>query len=239
MLRYADILYQYEDLSSLQSDPSVKIHGALMHSITKKIADKMHSSLYHPFSLYCVPTQQGEMLLRISSLNDEAGILIDKLKSLKKIKIYGGSEIVQTNVSESHPIQSENLAGCINGDKLSLNFLTPATVRSVGKYQNPPTPEKYFYSAICKLNCFENLSVSNEEFIKAWNECRIINYSLESCVHYITGYKYYGMCGSYSVKLPEKREQSDLLKKIFQYSVYSGVGGKTTQGMGGFVVTVF
>ena len=52
----------------------------------------------------------------------------------------------------------------------------------------------------------------------------------------ISGNIFHGMTGYVDYRFPKDPEQSRLLKTVFAYATYCGVGGKTGMGMGGFVL---
>ncbi len=44
------------------------------------------------------------------------------------------------------------------------------------------------------------------------------------------------MIGEIHLEIPKNKEKFDILYKVFTYAMYSGVGGKTALGMGGFAI---
>ena len=237
MLYCADLSYQYSAFSAMQSDPAVKIHGALMHHISPVLSQRLHQPEYHPFSLYCLPTASDEFLLRTSVLTDSAAEIIDALCAMKQITLYGSPIPIRLlNVRTYAPVRYLDAADALSADTLSLSFLTPAVYRSGGKFHNPPLPEKYFYSVLCKLNAFEWLHLRYEDFLQVWEACDVLHYVLESTSHAVTGMEIPGMCGHMTIRIPKNHPHSSLLRTVLAYASYSGLGAKTSLGMGGFTV---
>ena len=237
MLYRADILYKYCELHALQSDPAVKIHGALMNNISSELSEYLHKPDYHPFSIYCVPTDNDEFFLRISALTDQTSEIIDALCNMKRITLFGSfSPIFQENIQLYKPVHYTDISNALSSDTLTLSFLTPAVYRSKGRFRNPPAPEKYFYSVICKLNAFENLDIDYNAFLEAWEKCEILDFMLESGSHAITGKSITGMLGRMTISIPKNHPDPALIKTILSYAAYSGLGAKTALGMGGFTV---
>ena len=238
MLYRADFLYDCADFYSLQSDPAVKLHGALMNHVPQKIAEDMHKSNYHPFSLYCQPTIQKSMVARFSVLTDAAAELLDYFSELQTVMLFGMQKPVHLlGQTEAVPITLAEAAERLACDTVELCFLTPAMVRKHGRDFAPPSPEAYFTSVMKKLEVFEGIVVTQAEFRAAWEACLPIDYRLELERHRITGYEKSGMVGTLRMRLPQDKAQAELIRTLLAYAEYSGIGGKTTQGMGALTVT--
>ncbi|MBQ8515586.1 MAG: CRISPR system precrRNA processing endoribonuclease RAMP protein Cas6 [Ruminococcus sp.] len=238
MLYRAELSYKYTDLSALQSDPAVKIHGFLMDKIAPDLAEWLHQPQYHPYALSCLHEKEGVLRLRISALTDRACGLIDTLCGLEQISLCGCPRPIQlTHVTVNKPIQYPEAARCLSANKLRLTFETPAMYRSKGRFRNPPMPEKYFYSVLCKINTFEGLNLRWEDFLEGWDCCEVLDYSLSGHTHFLTGMAIPGMTGTMLLRIPQKNPHGDLLRTLLSYAVYSGLGAKTALGMGGFSIT--
>lgn len=237
MLYRADFLYDCADFYSLQSDPAVKLHGVLMRQIAPKQAEALHRSQYHPFSLYCRPTVQKSLIARLSVLAEETVGLLDSLEAQKSLTLYGLEQTVHlVSVKKEAPCTLQEAAERIRGELVELSFLTPASYRKDGRDLTPPSPEGYFTSVVRKLREFEGIDILQSEFQAAWQACVPISYRLELARHRITGYEKKGMVGEMVLRLPRNAEQAELMRTVLAYAEYSGIGGKTGQGMGGLLV---
>jgi CRISPR-associated endoribonuclease Cas6 len=237
MLNQTDIYTSDGDISDIKSDITVKIHGAVMTLIKAEYAEKLHKQEYHPFSIFTLP-RQGGYLIRISSLNTEAEQLASVLCKEKKLTIFGMSEPLEiVGYDKSSPVRAEMLEEYVTQNICRLNFVTPAVIKTGGKPCCKPDIAKYFYSVILKYNAFEKNQLSFNDFQNAFDSADFGSFSLQSVFYNVSGNNYPGMTGFCDVKLPKNRDQADLLKKVFAYATYSGVGGKTALGMGGFILT--
>lgn len=236
MLYQTDIYTAPADISDVKSDISVKIHGAVMNAIPKDYAAKMHEKGYHPFSVFTVDTGSG-LLIRVSILCDEAKVISDALCSLSSIKVFGASEPIKiTRYEYAEPINAADAEKYINERSCTLEFVTPAMIKTKGKPSAAPDICGYFRSVVNKYNTFENDTIAFDEFQETFGNAGLGSYHLESTSYNVSGNIFPGMIGSCKLYFPKDKRQNILLRRMIAYATYSGVGGKTGQGMGGLVV---
>jgi len=120
MLNQIDLYVECKDTSSLYSDIAIKIHGFIMKIIDTNYAEKLHKQELNPFSLFAFPIQDG-FIIRVSTLNDEAFQIIEALKGMSEIRIYGISEPVLVKKVENYPpVSLEYLANYATKRKYKL-----------------------------------------------------------------------------------------------------------------------
>lgn len=109
---------------------------------------------------------------------------------------------------------------------------------------------KVIPEALCKLDSikifganepirlvnFENADLTFDEFKEAFDNADIAEYHLESTKYNVSGNIFPGMIGSCKLYFPKDKRRNTILRRIIAYASYSGVGGKTGQGMGGLVI---
>lgn len=236
MLYQTDIYTTSADSSELYSDLSVKIHGAAMKAIPTEYAGKMHSMSYHPFSIFSIRHENG-FIIRVSALTDEASVIPDTLARLDELKIYGLKQPLKiVDVNRAEPIHAEHAGNYISENGCKLTFVTPAMIKTGGIPSAKPDICSYFYSVILKLNEYEAQELSYEDFQAAINAAQFGNYQLSSSSFNAGGHRFPGMTGYCELIFPGDKKKNQLLRKVIAYSTYSGIGGKTGQGMGGVTV---
>lgn len=236
MLYQTDIYTAAANTGNVFSDIAVKIHGAAMKAIPKEYAARMHEQVYHPFSIFTVPVED-RFVIRVSALCDEARMIPDMLSTKKSIDIYGMSEPLEfTEVSGSEPISARDAGNYISEKGCRITFVTPAGIKTNGKFSAPPDLPAYFYSTICKYNAFETDSISFDDFKEAFSKSSIGEYCLESVKYNVSGHILPGMTGFFDIRFPENIRYNSILRKVIAYASYSGTGGKTSMGMGGIIV---
>lgn len=237
MLYRAEIVYHYAGNTSLDSDLAIKIHGAVMHFIPSAIAKKLHLPQYHSLAMYCLSDNVGNVTLYISALDAESSSVIAKLITLPSIQIYGSTvPLIQVKTKVKPASSLDALTKVLRNREVKLIFATPTVYKTAGKYTAPPSPEKYFYSVIQKMNQFSGIAYAYENFLQDWAQCRIKEYELHTKAYPVTGYIYTGMTGNMTLVLPKEETAAQRMKEVLCYAVYSGLGSKTAQGMGGFQI---
>ena len=88
MLYQTDFYTEKMDYSKMLSDVSVKLHGIVMSEISSDLAEKMHISGYHPFSVFAVP-YGDELIIRVSTLNDDVDEVRQVFEKRVEFKIFG------------------------------------------------------------------------------------------------------------------------------------------------------
>lgn len=118
----------------------------------------------------------------------------------------------------------------------TLNFITPAMIKSKGRATAVPDICSYFQSVVNKYNTFENAPISFDEFKEAFYNSFLDSYELKSTKYNVSENVFPGMTGICKIIFPIDKRQNLILRRMIVYATYSGIGGKTGQGMGGLVI---
>ncbi len=235
MLKQYDFAFDSKGIENVYSEIAVKIHGLLMHAIPDADAKNMHKDKYHPFSLFCIPSEDGKKVItRISSLNESGNVIVDTASKLDKIKITGMGEVKITKKGSVLESELSELVAGMKWRKYRLEFLTPSVFKVGGKETSLPDVTMHFLSVIRRMNEFEGENIDFDEFRKAFYKCRLGAWDFRSFDYNITGVRSPGMVGSVEINLPDEENLQLMLKKVFVYASFSGTGGRTGMGMGGF-----
>lgn len=239
MLNRLDLYAYFSGSDELLSEPAVKIHGAMMNTISFDYASKLHISEYHPYSVYVTP-YGGGYIIRVSALNEEASEIISAMGGLSEIKLYGAAEPMLITDKKPYDAVSADEAGkLLTGKGCRITFVTPAMIKTGGKPTAKPDIPAYFQSVIKKYNAFENADVSYNDFLEAFGNSVMDSYELRSEKYNVSGHIFPGMTGYCDIIFPKDKKRAALLKQVIAYGTYSGVGGKTGMGMGGITVVCF
>lgn len=93
----------------------------------------------------------------------------------------------------------------------------------------------HFLSVIRRMNEFEGTAIDFDAFRKALYCCRFGEWELRQFRYNISGIQIPGMTGFVDMELPDD-ENGEFLRRIFVYASFSGTGGRTGMGMGGFAI---
>ncbi|MGQ9677216.1 MAG: CRISPR-associated endoribonuclease Cas6 [Chloroflexota bacterium] len=119
--------------------------------------------------------------------------------------------------------------------RLAIRFLTPTTFRSAGKRNvNWPSPSLVFGSLLSRWNEFSPLPMPERLREVAAKDILMARYDIETRVMDFGSYKEIGFVGEVEYECPAEvdEETCQLLSALADFALYSGVGAKTTMGMG-------
>ncbi|MCR4646758.1 MAG: CRISPR system precrRNA processing endoribonuclease RAMP protein Cas6 [Oscillospiraceae bacterium] len=234
MLRQYAFSFTIPDLEAVRSEVAVKLHGCLLHNVTSADAERFHQTGSHPFSLYCVPDADGHTITaRISSLCEAGDVMIEAAMRLRTFPIPGVGRFPVTP-GEQMQTTLPALLETVQGRRFRMLFLTPSGFKRAGKETGFPDLPMHFHSVLRRMEQFENETISMEDFRAAFGKCRFGSWELREYPYHISGLTIPGMAGYADVTLPEEPAAADLLRKVMLYAAFSGTGGRTGMGMGGF-----
>lgn len=234
MLKQYDFAFRCTNLSELQSDPGVKLQGQLMHEIPTETAQEMHEKTYHPYSLYCVKTNENTVVTRISALTEEGDVLLTAAQKMKTVNLagVGQGEILRRGEIQTFDVQK--IAESLTGKKFRMLFLTPSSFKSGGRETGMPDISMHFVSVLRKMRQFEQKDVNLQAFREMLYQCRFSEWNLTQEKFRFRERNISGMTGYVDIELPPHTETAQQIKEIFVYASFCGTGGKTGMGMGGF-----
>ena len=233
MLKQYDFSFPLPDPALVRSEFAVKLHGALMHSISGEDAGRLHERKMHPFSLYCIPGEGGQTVLaRISTLGREGEPLLRAAQEMRTFFIPGVGKLPVTPGSTMET-ELTDIAAQLRGERFRLMFLTPSCFKSGGRETGLPDITMHFHSVLRRMEAFEGEHIETDDFRRAFCRCRFGDWTLEQVRYNISGLMLSGMTGYADVTLPGGAE-SELLQRVFAYAAFSGTGARTGMGMGGF-----
>lgn len=151
------------------------------------------------------------------------------LRLSRVVTVPGGAESVSCSSFRAL------LAGAEPQRRLALGFLTPTTFRSAGKRNvNLPVPGLVFGSLLSRWNEFSPLPLPERLREVAANDVLIARYDIETRVMDFGSYKEIGFVGEAEYESPPELDDETcrLLSALADFALYSGVGAKTTMGMG-------
>jgi CRISPR-associated endoribonuclease Cas6 len=233
MLHQLDIYLKNSDISGLYSDLGIKLHGFIMSKIDPRYANLLHTQEPRLFSLFVYDSGNG-FVCRISTLNDEAAQILDVLENQDEIVVYTGRKPTMLQVestARATPINTADIPTILSQNHYTLDIVTPATRKTSGRYSNPPDLSKYFTSVVNKLAAYENISIEHSELEQIFASVKINRYMYESRDFMLSNKKIPAMTGSVDITV-----KSEPAKLLLGYATYSGIGAKTSLGMGGFLI---
>ena len=253
----ASFVFDFRGLQEVHPLPLVTraIHAYVLGIVNDhdpKLAEYLHGENgSHSFSVSCLPNtrHRNGVSLRIASLDDDLSRILRLLTpqsvpslGLKGVTFnlagitYPEDDDRSTGSTSYHELYNDGIARARKGQaELGLRFVTPTSFRMAGSRLNMPLPwpRLVFQSLANKWNKFSPIAVDVnwEVFDK---HVSIARHRLRTQMIDFGRYRQVGFLGE-CCYIVDQQSGKDLLQKIHtlaEFAVYSGVGAKTTMGMG-------
>lgn len=235
MLKQYDFTMKIPKIEKVYSEIAVKVHGALMYCIPQQDAERLHEQKYHAFSIYCIPADNyNTVQTRISSLHESCDVMPEMASKLNFLIIKGAGKAEIIQKSELFSTSLDELVQRTKGRRYRLLFLTPSVFKTAGKETGFPDVTMHFLSVIRRMNEFEGEQLDFDVFRRAFYRCQFGEWQFRQYDYNVSGIHLPGLTGHADIVLPSDAGEQEMLKKIFLYASFSGTGGRTGMGMGGF-----
>jgi len=222
-------------------------HGYLMEIVLPSLAQKLHRQGLKPYSQHLEQSADGNWLWQINSLTNEAweGICLPLLDpEIDKIVIRDKNWVLKIIQKEAASLITYNelvkmfyLEG--GGSRQQrVKFLTPASFKSDGLYVNLPQLNLIYQSLSNRFDAFAGEFATNdpdalEHIVR---HTLISNYKLKSAVFALEGVYIPSFVGEMNLKIKGPEMLANLANLLLYFGNWSGVGIKSSLGMGALKV---
>lgn len=220
---------------------SSNMQGILMEQIDTAYAQELHNQGLKPYSQYIQIGEQKEWVIKtvtreayqriilplldegFSQCTVEKKDLRIKIKE-KKLKIQKKQELLDEFYSDA----------CSR--YLNLEFLTPASFKSNGRYVIFPDIRLLYQSLMNKYSAASpDMEMHDAQTLEQLTDnSTLVHYKLRSTLFPIEGIKIPSFKGELSIKITGSKTMAKYARLLARFGEYSGVGIKTAMGMGGF-----
>ena len=214
-------------------------HGVLMEQLPEDYANQLHISQLHPYVQH-LEYRDGEWYWIVCALNKKAVqiILRDTLANLEQIKIKKRDLEVHIVAKKYSEISYKELMDQFYNEDcssyISVHFLAPTAFRSHGKYIFYPDIRCIFQSLMNKYDAAveQETMVDKDTLEQLCENTEIIRYDLKSVSFSMEGVKIPSFIGKITIKMRGSQTMTNFANMLFRFGEYSGVGIKTSLGMG-------
>ncbi|MDE7325625.1 MAG: CRISPR-associated endoribonuclease Cas6 [Lachnospiraceae bacterium] len=232
------------DSAELGYFQSSNLQGVLMEQIDGCYAQKLHEQGIKPYSQYITGTDKKEW--RVKTLTTEAyeQIMFPLLdSSFEEFYIEKKQIHVRICKKEINTISYQELldefysAPCSR--YLNLEFLTPTSFKSAGRYIIMPDMHYIYQSLMNKYSAVSvDMDMYDEETLhQLTSSSMITQYRLRSVSFPLEGIKIPSFKGEMRVKLNGTDTMAKYVRLLARFGEYAGVGIKTAIGMGGMKIS--
>lgn len=230
------------DIRSLGLDAlSAGLHGAMMQSIDSRYVAYLHSQSFNPCSqAILLDRRKPQLVWRISTLTNVAyEEMLKPLLDLDSIYVRNAATNFALKDPQVETLDLAMLSSLIydsHPQKIKLDFLTPTSFRSGGNYVFAPTVRLIFQNLLMRYGYIyegdKEPDTDTINFIEA--QTRISSYKLRSV--YVSpsgkGAKIPAFMGSITVDTRGPQLLRGMIHMLLSFGEYSGIGIKTSMGMG-------
>lgn len=214
------------------------LHGVIMESIDTEYAEFLHNQSFNPYSQYVTRGNQSLIWSLRALTNTAAQQVLEPIGQLQKFKLkkLGLTAHVQSQVKKT--IALSELTNLIHGskqDRFKLTFLTPTSFKSKGVYQMLPSLHLIYQNLIQHYShVYDGEKEADPETVDYLaSSTKILSYALSSKNYLVGAQKIPGFLGSMTIEVKGSQPLIGFAHMLFRFAEFSGVGIKTSLGMGG------
>lgn len=208
-----------------------RLYSYLLSRIDKDYGDHLHRQEILAVSQY-LDIKNG--MWNISFFDDEAYERFIPIINERKYDLEncGTARAVSVETHYSEPVVGLGAAN----NKIRIAFGSPTAFKSNGQYMNYPTAEHIVRSAVRKWRlCGENL-MDDETLQYLADNIQITDYRLRSTLFKLKKAAIPAFMGEVTLKSQLDNTYNRVLNSVMEFAQYSGIGIKTTLGMGGTTI---
>ena len=240
MLTQYRLTLRPEGLSQPRQELAYRLYALLLAQAPAGFAASAHEDAVTPVSQFLTLRDPGRLLWTVNLLGERSeAALSELLDALELLELARGGRVLVTERSRNSIPDVDTLFALAEQSSglHRLAFRTPTAFRSRGEYLNLPTTRLVLQSLIRKWNgsvteCpIEDEDGEGLDALAAGIRCR--SFRLHDRAYHLKGSTIPGFVGELVLENRLEGFHRQLADVLFLFSVYAGVGIKTTLGMGG------
>lgn len=243
MLTTIEVEFKKNDDIKLNLNAGSLMHGALMEMINPEYAEYLHQNGLHPYSQFIYKDRERQCYVwKISTLDKDAKKeIIDKVKCCESVYLkHNDTNLTVDKINLVKTISYKDLANEYMtkneaAKKFVVKFITPATFKSQGIYVNFPHIHNIYSNLLSRWNAFsKEVSLQDKETQNHLiNYTSMAGYKLRSTKYQMESVKINSFLGEVCLMVKGPLTLVSIANLLFAYSEFSGIGAKTSLGMGG------
>lgn len=198
-----------------------------------------------PYTHY-IKKDNDKLYWIINTLTEEAkeNIIIPIMKNMpnmvydkqNKIEILIKDKVLE--ITTYNNLISRNYLVKEQHNYITIKFNSPTSFSSQGSYKILPDIDLIYKSIVQKYNSFsQNYEINDDEVLNYIIEnTSIIDYNLRSTRFSMNEFRIPSFIGSIRLRIKGTEASKNLIHLLLDFSTYSGIGIKTSLGMGGIEI---
>ncbi|SJZ77250.1 CRISPR-associated protein, Cas6 family [Pilibacter termitis] len=241
MKRFTFILENEKKKKLYPRDLAPKLQGVLMQNLPSEVAESLHQREINPYSTW-VSRIDEEYKWEINVIDDKLAQRIETIffdNDFKEIVLRSYGDLVM-NIKEKkkevHNIEklSRNFYEKEAPSKFSISFLSPTSFKSQGEYVFFPDIRLLIQSAMRKYQALnENDKEVDEHLLQELeSRARVTSYRTKSQYFKVHQSSIPAFEGEVTISVNGNQTLKNYIFMLFSFAEYSGVGIKSSMGMG-------
>lgn len=236
------------DINNINDDKAAqnKIFNSIIKNYsTQNYIDFLGENKLKPYTHY-IKKDEDIIYWVINTLNEEAkqNIILPIMKSLPN-EIYDEKNEINILIKDKYleMVTYENLIArnyLINEQHnyITIRFNSPTSFKSQGNYKIIPEIDLMYKSIIQKYNEFSTDYEINDQDVLNFiiENTNIIDYNLKSVRFNMNNFRIPSFIGNIRIKIKGTEASKNLIHLLLDFASYSGIGIKTSLGMGGIEI---
>ncbi len=217
------------------------MQGVMMELVDSRYVDYVHGLPFNPYSQHCLGREDGTIVWTIHALDDTAAEQIvtplSKAGTLEVRKLDAKLEVAKV-ATETVPLSV--LADRVHGDseqRSRIEFVTPTAFKTAGSYAVMPSVKLIFQNLLMRYGQVYGADAEADEDTVSYIEehVHITSYNLKTR-HFENIMRKNGripaFVGSVGIRSTGAQPLIGLVRMLVGFAQYSGIGIKTSMGMG-------
>lgn len=214
-------------------------HGALMELLPEEYAEELHESKLHPYAQH-LERRAGDWYWIVTALNERASavILRDTLLRMEGVDLKKHETYLSIDQRNYQELSEAELAKVFyegdSGRYISIRFVTPTAFKRNGQYMNYPDLRSIYSNLMNKYDASnEQDSMKDEDTLEQLVQNTVVaRYRLHSTVFCLEGVRIPAFAGEMTLRIGGNHTMCNFARMLFRFGEYSGIGIKTSLGMG-------
>ncbi|NLV85528.1 MAG: CRISPR system precrRNA processing endoribonuclease RAMP protein Cas6 [Spirochaetales bacterium] len=244
MILHVEIPIEVPDTFSVNQSWGSLFHAAFQELIPLGYADQLHQSVLKPWSQHLESNNHRQVVWMVNALNHEfASVLEDALltrlpislqlrQKNAMVRLLEPSRLVRTSAKE---LADKHFLSDQVARKHKLVFTTATTFKSKGQHVLFPSTDLIMNSLLQRWDAFAEDLVVGDRDIRTYlgTHVTIREYRLSSSSFSVDSAWLKGFYGQLELKITGPDALARMAGMLLDYAKYSGLGVKTSLGMGG------
>lgn len=240
MLTHCKVILKTDQRGEYSFNAASIFHGWLMESVSSLDAEILHETGLKPYSQF-LRWEEDKLTWNINTCSEIARksilepVLSPEKKEIKLRHKDSTLPIVLKIVEDKNyaDLMKEQFFG--DGKRyIKIEFLSPVSFRSKGRYLNYPSLFHIYQSLMMKHDALGNSyeALDGEVLEELSTITEIIHYKLSSYHFHLEGKRIPSFVGEIGLRINTNQNLINFARFLFSLGEYTGVGIKTSLGMG-------